>query len=266
MRKLNVLLACVMLCSASPVLADFVNGGFETGDFTGWTLVGGARSGSDMSITWGAASGHSPQYGIWTNSSDSTSPWNEYQTLHVAPYNGTYMARIGDPEGNNDATMISQAGGLTAADITSGHVYVNWGAILEEPGHPAGNEPYFGITVLRNGSQVYSFEADASAHASDPTWLSAGTYSDGSPLFYKSDTWSGDISGWSVGDTLNVEMFISDCGWGGHGSWAFLDGISTTNYEPPNTTVTPLPAAVILGGLGLSFAGWLTHRRGELLG
>ena len=34
--------------------AGFINGGFETGDFTGWTLEHGANEGGPGTITWTA--------------------------------------------------------------------------------------------------------------------------------------------------------------------------------------------------------------------
>jgi hypothetical protein len=261
MKKLALLLACVVLCSASPAMADpFVNGGFESGDFTGWNLDFGYRDSQNdtFNITWGQA--NNGLYAIWTDS--STMPG---LTLNVDPYNGNYMARIGDQDGYYHATKLWQEGTLEAEDIAAGHVYVNWGAALVEPSndHPEGAQPYFGITVERNGAAVENFEADALAHNSDPSWQLAGDDSMGSNLYYKSDTWNVDISGWEVGDIIRVELFVSDCGWGGHGAYAFLDGFGTT-YQPPDDVV-PIPAAFILGSLGLSFAGWLTHRRGELL-
>ena len=48
MKKLNLLLAGVILASASPALALFENGDFETGDFTGWIL--------DYGWYWGGGS------------------------------------------------------------------------------------------------------------------------------------------------------------------------------------------------------------------
>ncbi len=247
MRKLSLLLACALLCSASPALADLLsNGGFETGDFSGWSLDYGVRDYASTTIHWGQSS--NGQAGIWTSS--STMPG---QSLDVNPYNGSYMAKIGDVYGNYDyaATKVWQQGSLSQADIDAGGtLYVNWGAALVEPSntHPEGAQPYFGITVSKNGTTAYNYEVNALEH--DASWTNAG-YLDGT-IWYKNGTWSCDLGSFSVGDTILVELFVVDCGWGGHGSYAFLDGIGT-DYEPP---VVPLPAGFILGSLGLSFAGW----------
>ena len=49
-------------------------------------------------------------------------------------------------------------------------------------------------------------------------------------------------------------MFVSDCDYGAHGGYAFLDGIGTT-YNPPDphygSQPVPEPATMILMGAGL---------------
>jgi hypothetical protein len=44
-------------------------------------------------------------------------------------------------------------------------------------------------------------------------------------------------------------MYVADCAWGGHGGYAFLDGIGTS-YQPPTNGV-PEPTTMLLLGLGL---------------
>ena len=250
MKRMCLLLAGVMFWSASPAFALFENGGFETGDFTGWALEYGRRAGNDTkTITWGY-----PDHGLRTvMDNTATMPG---QTLDIDPYNGQYMARINDIGGNYHATKIWQQDAISQQDVDNGAMlYVNWGTALIEPSnyHPEGAQPYFGINVWVGGVLQDTFQADALDH--DATWVIAGN--NGGPLWYRHETWSYDLSAFSVGDPVRVEMFVSDCGWGGHGGYAFLDGIGTINPS------VPAPGALLLAAarhrscaIGSADVGW----------
>ncbi len=235
MKKLYLVLLVIVLSLglSTPAFALFTNGGFETGDFTGWNLDFGRRDSSDATqpptdVTWGT-SDHG-RYAVID--STGTMPG---QTLDINPYNGTYMARINDIYGGYHATRLWQEDAITQTDIDdNATLYVNWGAALIEPSntHPTGAQPFFGINVNVNGVTMQSFMADALAHSSDPSWVAAG--SDGwSPLYYKAETFNLDLGSLAVGDVVRVELFVADCGWSGHGGYAFLDGIGTVDPGDP---------------------------------
>ncbi len=255
MKKMYALVAVTMLLSSAPAFALFTNGGFEDGTFSGWTLDYGTRAGG-YNINWGQAD-HGLKAVI---DNTATMPG---QTLDIDPYNGNYMARINDSAGSYHATKLSQTDQISQQDIDDGAmVYVNWGAALVEPTNydHATDRPYFGITVSIGGAPVETFTADAAAHASDATWVAAGSSPPGwsaGDLWYKNDTWNYDISSYAVGTSVTVEMYVADCGAGGHGGYAFLDGIGTT-YEPPTV---PAPGAFLMAGIGSGLVGFMRRRR-----
>jgi hypothetical protein len=256
MKKISTLVtaAAIMFGAVSQSSALFVNGGFEDGDFTGWNLDFGIRDYGTTNITWGT-----PDNNLYdVIDASGTMPG---QTLDVNPYSGNYMARINNIYGSYHATKLTQSDFVTQTDLDDGAmIYVNWGAMLIEPSntHPAGAQPFFGITVRKNGSTVQSFLADAENHNSDPSWVLAG-YS-GGDLWYKAQTWSYDISSYSVGDILTVEIFVADCGWGGHGAYAFLDGIGTVDPGDPNDVPDASTVSSIAIGL-VALGGFFTRRK-----
>src|SRR5262252_8084091 len=141
---MNRLWACLVACLVLPALmfaGSFVNGGFETGDFTGWVQGGGYWSNGAAPSPTDYLSGGS-HYDMSGNRSAIVGGGNDPITGLPMVYNGNYSARINDSSPNYHVSVASQ----TVANYTDPHIYFEWSAVLEAS-HDVGDSDYFGLKL-----------------------------------------------------------------------------------------------------------------------
>jgi hypothetical protein len=243
LMKKALLLTLMALFIATAASADFTNGGFEDGTFTGWTKGGGTWTADTAGTVINYyPTGDPGKSAIVTNGLDYYSN-NNLSTVPNASY-GTYSARVNNYDPNYHYSTLSQTN-----TWTSSHMYFAWAAVLEEPSnkHPESAAPKFSIKLYDNDTSttLYEVSFDVYNGGSVTTWLKGRVVS-GNQWYYS--PWQIvdlDTSGVS-GDSLTLTVAAYDCGWGGHGGYAYVDGFSYIAPPP-----VPVPSTILLLGSGL---------------
>lgn len=211
----GMMLAAAALGAASTAQAGFVNGGFEDGNFNGWKV----EYKKTYNPTWTVANGvpvntHQAVIGAVAD------PYSPFDT----PFNGNYMARLNMAQTGADMSRISQTATMLAGETA---LYINWGAVMQDPGHGPDDQPFFTIAVNVNGAgggNDYFFTHTAGAGGNAGWTLTSGAYSKAGQA---------SITGLNAGDTVEVILTVADCDLGGHFGYAYLDGIGTIAQPPP---------------------------------
>jgi hypothetical protein len=240
-----LLLACSLVLMSPAFAGSFVNGGFENGDFTGWTQGAGYWNGYWPIIPSDFLPGGT-NYNMGYNASAVVTPGPDpiVGGLLNRVVNGSYAARINDWYNNNSVSVISQ----TVNNYTDPYIYFAWAAVLESSHGPTDSDNFtLMLTDDTKGTMLYL--------------VSYNSYNNG-PMFHPYGYWyytdwqvqKLDVSAMS-GDTFTLTLLGSDCPYGGHAGYVYLDGFGNT--APP----IPEPGTLAMIGTGGIFAaGWLRRR------
>jgi hypothetical protein len=243
MKKLLTVAALLLI--ASPALAGntFVNGDFETGDLSGWTGGGGSWYGGGYPVNPSVYTGGTPNNTLMDKTVNPTDPITGLSTV----YGGRYSVRANDSINNYSVSTISQS----VKNYTDSHIYFAWQAVLESS-HNLTDSDYFSLTLHDDttGTDIVSRQySSASAPGTFHTaalnswWWTNGWTTEDVDLTLLS----------AVGHDFTLTLLASDCPYGGHAGYVYLDGFGAA---PPQT---PEPATILLFGAGL--AGLAVVRR-----
>ena len=239
-----------VLTSAAASAATFTNGGFETGTLAGWTGGGG---------TWNNAVALPPPVNpALYNGGPAT---NTIMTGGVDPitgasrvYAGANSVRVNDAVNNYSVSTLRQ----TVTNYTDTDIFFAWNAVLEAS-HGTGDSDYFSLTLVDNTtnttlvSRAYSSAGAIGAGTTGVTWTQFGSWF---------------TSGWTVesidlaalgavGHNFTLTLLASDCPYGGHAGYVYLDGFGAV--RPP--AGVPEPASLALLGVGLAGLGFARRKK-----
>ena len=255
-----------------PAFAIFQNGGFESGNFTGWTQGAGVNNGltgaqpfSGSSVSLGA--GGTFRGAVVTGGPDLVG------APIALPRTGANTARVNNRATGGIANFISQADVITNADRDTTdnrlHVRFSYSVVLEDPGHSASQQPFFFLRVRNVTKNTMLFEDFAFAGQTGTLFQVVPA----NPSFKYLDWRNVDVlvADADVGDSIEVYLLASDCSPTAHSGYAYLDGFGSAVVTPGPGPITIAPAINVptlgewsligLGLLLLGAAGYSTKRR-----
>ena len=244
-----------------PAAAIFQNGGFESGNFNGWTTGFGVNNGMTGAQPFTSASISLSSGGSFRGAVASAGP-DLVGAPITLPHVGGRTARVNNDATGGYANFISQTDVITNADRDATdnklHVRFDYAVVLEDPGHSADAQPFFFIRVRDVTAGTTLFEDFSFAGQTGTQFQPLANTS------YRYLNWKGAdvvVPDASVGHSIEVYLLASDCSPSAHLGYAYLDGfgsqVVTPPAPPPAGGIVPAPTLdeTALIGLGLLLLG-----------
>lgn len=250
-KKLSIALALAGVCAAPAMAATFTNGGFEDGTLTGWTVGGGRTTNPTNALNpANYLPGGSSYNAAYPVTAITNIGGTDAITGQATTYNGDHAVRVNDSTNNYSVTTIQQ----TVANYTDSQIVFEWNAVLESS-HGTTDSDAFNLTLRDDTTGLTLFQKSFSSATAPGSFTAFGQ-------------WYG--SGWQVetldvsalsGHTFTLSLLATDCPYGGHAGYVYLDGFGATALPPGPVTAVPEPEtlAMMLAGMGL--VGAIARRR-----
>ena len=251
MFKKTALTFALISAFAAPAMADgFTNGGFESGTLAGWTQGSGYASGNTAALNPNNYLPGGSRYSAGYSSVTITnSGGTDAITGAATTYNGAHAVRINDSVNNYGVNVIKQ----TVTNYTDAQIVFEWNAVLEDS-HGLTDSDAFNLTLTDDTTNSILFQKSFSSASAPGTFTQFGNwYSSGWQVE------SLDVSALS-GHTFSLSLLATDCPYGGHAGYVYLDGFAATQV-PNIPTAVPEPETNAMLLAGLALMGAVARRR-----
>lgn len=248
--------------ATSSQAASFLNGGFESGNLSGWTVGGGSNSGN----TADGSGNLLLNPANYTNTSAFvgvvTSAGTDAITGQSMVRFDSHSVRINDTVRNYSVSKIAQ----TVSNYDGTSINFSWAAVLEDS-HTITDSDIFGLKVTDTTTGTTLYNATYSS-ANSPACGAGVT----GLCFNKAGNWYWNA--WqdvsltvTQGHDFEVSLLAADCPYGGHAGYVYLDGFGTVqggggdNGTGGGNNNVPVPASLALAGLGLLTIAGVRRRK-----
>lgn len=215
MKKLFLIIACgsVLLGNANAQSASHCpNTDFESGNFSGWLGYTGNCCPVNATVPGIIFGRHT----ILT-AQQGTDPYT-CGGLQITPsFTGGRVCRLGNANTGSQSERLVYS--MTVDAFNALFVY-RYAVVLQDPGHDIANQPNFRIRVLDAAGNIFDpvcGQYFVQATSNIPGFQTCNS------VIWKNWTMVGISLSAYIGQTVTIEFTSSDCGYGAHFGYAYLD-------------------------------------------